>query len=167
MYSDPPVPVGRLSKQGQSCSTEQTNGLIWSLSSIWLLCFRVDRAGSRAGEARRSEPVMRPDHAVVPRRGGAAPPQRPHRDDACAGWHASAHLAPQPNMRLMSLPPYAPRSTQSSMSGSNCARSGSTTASSTASTPLRITSRSRSETSSSILSESSPSSPGRELLMLD
>ena len=83
-----------------------------------------------------------------------------------AGWHASGDLAPPPNMRLMSLPPYAPELNPVEHVWDELARSASTTASSTASTLSRITSKSHSETSNSILSASSPSSPGRGLFML-
>ncbi len=45
-----------------------------------------------------------------------------------AGWHASAELRPPINMQLLSLPPVLhPNSTRSSMSGTSCARSDSTT----------------------------------------
>jgi transposase len=48
-----------------------------------------------------------------------------------AGRHRGQGLKLPANLRLLFLPPYAPEPNRSSMSGTNCARSYSTTSSST------------------------------------
>ncbi|MFD2378564.1 IS630 family transposase [Ottowia pentelensis] len=82
-----------------------------------------------------------------------------------AGWHASGELHPPANMRLLSLPPMRRSSTRWSTCGTSCARSDSTTASSTAWRRSKITLSSPCETSRATANGSDPSSPGRGLLM--
>jgi transposase len=68
----------------------------------------VDVLSGRAGLADPA-PRQYPLHAAVPRRGGQ---RHPNEHIAMvldgAGWHAGGDLAPPANMRLLSLPPYAP-----------------------------------------------------------